>query len=321
MHVVEKSSEMGGNLNNWYQLFPDRKDAGKVRAYLRERVSEAGITLHAGMEPARVERTASGGFAAELTDGSVVEADAVLVATGFRTFDATRKEEYGYGIYENVVTSVELENMFANCEVRTSRGEAPRRVGIIHCVGSRDEKVCNYHCSKVCCVTGVKQAIELREMMPGAEIFCFYMDMRMFGPGYEEMYREAQERYNIKFVRGRLSEAAENREGQLQIKVEDTLVGKPLRMTLDMMVLLVGMEASEGSRGMAGMLGLELAPNGFIRPEDPHTGTNVTGREGIFVAGSCTAPMSLTDTLADARSAADCIIDYLEKKELRTRES
>ena len=87
VHVVEKSSETGGNLNNWYQLFPDRKDAGKVRAYLRERVSEAGITLHAGMEPARVERTTKGGFAAELTDGSVVEADAVLVATGFRTFD------------------------------------------------------------------------------------------------------------------------------------------------------------------------------------------------------------------------------------------
>ena len=317
VHLVEKNNETGGNLNNWYQLFPDRKEAESVRGYLRRRVSRPGVELHAGTEPRTTSRRPQGGFAVELTDGSLVEGDALLVATGFRTFDAARKEEYGYGIYENVITSVELENLFANHEVRTSRGETPRRVGIIHCVGSRDEKVCNYHCSKVCCVTGVKQAIELREMLPEAEVFCFYMDMRMFGPGYEEMYREAQERHNIKFVRGRLSEAAENQEKQLQIKVEDTLVGRPLRMTLDLMVLLVGMEASEGSRKMASALGLERAPNGFIRPADPHWGTNLTGAEGVFVAGSCTAPMSLTDTLADARSAADSITEYLDAKESR----
>ena len=185
VHLVEKNNETGGNLNNWYQLFPDRKEAESVRGYLRRRVSRPGVELHAGTEPRTTSRRPQGGFAVELTDGSLVEGDALLVATGFKTFDAARKEEYGYGIYENVITSVELENLFANHEVRTSRGEAPRRVGIIHCVGSRDEKVCNYHCSKVCCVTGVKQAIELREMLPEAEVFCFYMDMRMFGPGYE----------------------------------------------------------------------------------------------------------------------------------------
>lgn len=98
------------------------------------------------------------------------------------------------------------------------------------------------------------------------------MDMRMFGPGYEELYREAQEKYNIKFVRGRLSEASENREKQLLIKVEDTLVGKPLKMTLDLMVLMVGMEPSEGSTQLASMLGLDIAPNGFIRVGDPPHG-------------------------------------------------
>lgn len=95
------------------------------------------------------------------------------------------------------------------------------------------------------------------------------MDMRMFGPGYEELYREAQEKYNIRFVRGRLSEASENREKQLLIKVEDTLVGKPLKMTLDLMVLMVGMEPSEGSTQLASMLGLDIAPNGFTGSETP----------------------------------------------------
>ena len=201
-------------------------------------------------------------------------------------------------------------------KIRMANGNTPKRIGIIHCVGSRDEKVCNYHCSKLCCITGVKQAIELRELLPDTEIFCFYMDMRMFGPGYEEMYREAQEKYNIKFVRGRLSEAAENMNKQLQIKVEDTLVGKPLRMTLDMMILLVGMESSEGSRQMAETLGLNLAPNGFIKSQDPHYRNNNTNVEGVFVAGCGSAPMNLTDTLADARSAAMNIIEYVKLKKI-----
>ena len=201
-------------------------------------------------------------------------------------------------------------------EQQVERQRFFRIIGIIHCVGSRDEKVCNYHCSKLCCITGVKQAIELRELLPDTEIFCFYMDMRMFGPGYEEMYRDAQEKYNIKFVRGRLSEAAENMNKQLQIKVEDTLVGKPLRMTLDMMILLVGMESSEGSRQMADTLGLNLAPNGFIKSQDPHYRNNNTNVEGVFVAGCGSAPMNLTDTLADARSAAMNIIEYVKLKKI-----
>ena len=265
------------------------------------------------MEPRKIEKNKEGKFLVPLSDGSLLEGDSLLVSTGFKIFDARRKEEYGYGIYENVITSVELENMFYNHSIKMANGNTPKRIGIIHCVGSRDEKVCNYHCSKLCCITGVKQAIELRELLPDTEIFCFYMDMRMFGPGYEEMYREAQEKYNIKFVRGRLSEAAENLNKQLQIKVEDTLVGKPLRMTLDMMVLLVGMESSEGSRQMADTLGLNLAPNGFIKSQDPHYRNNNTNVEGVFVAGCGSAPMNLTDTLADARSAAMNIIEYIKR--------
>ena len=139
--------------------------------------------------------------------------------------------------------------------------------------------------------------------------------MRMFGPGYEEMYREAQEKYNIKFVRGRLSEASENQAKQVVVKCEDTLVGKPMRMTLDLMVLMVGMEASDGSRWVAKELQLPLAPNGFIQPGDPHYATNRTAVEGVFVAGCATSPMNLTDTLTDARSAALAIGEFLNGNE------
>lgn len=309
--LIEKENTVGGNLNNWFCLFPDRKRATEVTERLKEGVCHPNITLRTDTEAVEMQADGNGGYAVTLSDKCVLKANALLVTSGFRTFDARRKEEYGYGIYSRVITSVELENSFANHSLTLADGTTPRRVGFIHCVGSRDEKVCNYHCSKVCCVTAVKQAIEVRELLPEAEIFCFYMDMRMFGPGYEEMYRDAQEKYHIKFVRGRLSEASEKMNQGLQIKVEDTLVGRPLKMTLDLMVLMVGMEASEGSRNAASQLGLALSPNGFIRPKDPHYATNRTDKAGVFVAGCCTSPMNLTDTLTDARSAACAILDYL----------
>lgn len=312
VELIEKERETGGNVNNWYQLFPDRKNASELISGLRRNLEHPKINLHTGVEPRKVQRTASGDFSVELTDGALINGKVLLIATGFRLFNARRKEEYGYGIYENVITSVELENFFTNHQIKTSTGKTPERIGLIQCVGSRDEKICNFHCSKLCCITAVKQAIELRELLPEAEIICFYMDMRMFGPGYEEMYREAQEKYNIKFIRGRLSEASENKDKQLIIKSEDTLIGKPLRMTLDLMVLMVGMEASDGSRQLSNMLGLECAPNGFIQVKDPHYATNKTNVDGIFIAGCSSSPMNLTDTLTDARSAALTIEEYLK---------
>lgn len=311
VEVVEKENQPGGNLNNWNQLFPDRKPASLLRQRLQQCVSHPLVHLHTGTVPVKIQRTPQGSFNVNLDDGALLEGKALLVTTGFRTFDATRKEEYGYGIYENVITSVELENYLANGSLSTSTGKLPQRIGFIQCVGSRDEKMCNFHCSKVCCITAVKQAIELRELFPDAEILCFYMDMRMFGPGYEEMYREAQEKYNIKFIRGRLSEASENQEKQVFVKCEDTLISKPLRMTLDVMVLMVGMESSDGSRWLAKELGLNLAPNGFIQASDPHYATNLTNVEGVFIAGCVSSPMNLTDTLTDARSAALAIQEFL----------
>lgn len=314
VELVEKDNETGGNLNNWYQLFPDRKSAKKLGQLLRQNINHPNIHLHLGCEPVKIMRENPSSYTVALSDGAQIQGKALLLATGFRIFNARRKEEYGYGIYENVITSVELENFFTNRRLLTSTGKTPERIGLIQCVGSRDEKTCNFHCSKLCCITAVKQAIELRELLPQAEILCFYMDMRMFGPGYEELYREAQEKYNIKFVRGRLSEASENQDKQLIIKAEDTLIGKPIRMTLDMMVLMVGMEPSDGTRHLAAQLKLDVAPNGFLKVKDPHHGTNLTALEGIFIAGSSSSPMNLTDTLTDARSAALSIEEFLGKQ-------
>jgi heterodisulfide reductase subunit A len=148
--------------------------------------------------------------------------------------------------------------------------------------------------------------------MPDVEIHCFYMDMRMYGRHFEELYKEAQEKYSVDFIRGRLSEASENADGSIVVKVEDTLLGKPLKMTVDLLVLLVGFVPSEGTKNIAKMLNVEMADDGFIKTADEHTMTNVTNIPGVFMSGTCSGPKTITNTITDARAAASEIASYLK---------
>ena len=162
-------------------------------------------------------------------------------------------------------------------------------------------------------MTAVKQAIEIKEHLPESRVFCFYMDIRMAGAMYEELYMEAQEKYGISFIRGKVSEAGESIDNSLIIKVEDTLAGRPLKMELDMLVLMAGMEISRGSQSIGRMMGLEMGENRFFRVRDYHTGSNLSNIDGVFYAGSCTAPMNITDTISHARAAVTEVIGYLKR--------
>ena len=304
--IVEKEAETGGKLRGWHVLFPTFTPAGEVLAELRRRVREAGIETMTSAEVASFTQ-----HEVALADGRRLAADAVVLATGFTLFDARIKEEYGYGIYDNVVTSADIERMLDEGRVAKADGSRPKRIAFLHCVGSRDEKVCQQHCSRVCCITGVKQAIEMKRLFPEADVFNFYMDIRMFGPGYEELYREAQQRYNIHFVRGRISEASPTIEGRVQIKAEDTLTGRPLRMSVDLLVLLVGMRANDDNAALAAGAELARTPSGFMAPRDAFLGNVRSNVEGIFYAGTITAPKNIGETLNEAAAAADAVADYL----------
>ncbi|MCX6233185.1 MAG: FAD-dependent oxidoreductase [Bacteroidetes bacterium] len=309
--LVEKKTSLGGHLQQWAHLFPNRR-AGKEVLDILHKGLDKKIDVLLNRDIQKIEKTERG-FTVYLDTNIVYHADAVLIATGFDLFEAWRKEEYGYGIYENVLTSAELEEQFIkHGDIRTTHGKIPARIGFVHCVGSRDEKAGNLYCSKVCCVTAVKQAIEIKERLPEAEVFCFYMDLRMFGMGFEEMYKEAQEKHSINFIRGRLSEAFENQDGSVMVKVEDTLAGKPLRMNVDLLVLMVGMTPSEGTKKIGRMLGLNFEESFFLKPADVHVYPNMTNIPGVFVAGTCTSPKTIEDTITDARSAALKIAEYLK---------
>jgi heterodisulfide reductase subunit A len=170
----------------------------------------------------------------------------------------------------------------------------------------------NLYCSKLCCVTAVKQAIEIREYIKDSKVFCFYMDMRMGGALYEELYMEAQEKYGVNFIRGKVSEVGESIDCELIVKVEDTLAGRPLKMELDMLVLMAGMEISQGSRDVEKALGLKTGDNRFFQSMDNHFGSNISNVDGLFYAGTCTAPMNITETISHARSAVSEVINYLK---------
>jgi heterodisulfide reductase subunit A2 len=316
--LLEKDNQLGGHLLKWDRLFPTNRKAHDVLEFFKEGI-EHKVEVVLNAEIIGVDRL-EGEYRVKTRDGKVYEANAILISTGYEVFDAHRKEEYGYGIYDNVITSVDLEDWFSrNREFVNAQGKVPKRVGFVHCVGSRDEKVGNLYCSKICCVNAVKQSIEVKQKIPKADIFCFYMDMRMFGIHFEELYKEAQEKYGITFVRGRLSEASENMEGQLVLKVEDTLVGRPLKMSVDLLVLMVGFVPSQGTRKMGEILGLNFDSTGFLGILDEHTLPNETVMPGVFVAGTCTSPKSINDTITDARSAAAQITSYLKGHKIAAR--
>ena len=310
--LAEKNERLGGHLLHWDRLFPTRRPGREVLDYLKNGLKDTiDVRLNAGISTIEKEGE---GFKIGFDDETNLMADAILLATGFDLFEAWRKEEYGYGIYENVITSADLEERFSSGGgILTNDGRKPARIGFVHCVGSRDEKAGNLHCSKVCCVTAVKQAVEVKEILPEAEVFCFYMDLRMFGMGFEELYKEAQEKWGIQFIRGRLSEAAESFDKKIQLKVEDTLAGMPMRMTVDMLVLMAGMVPSEGTVRTGKMLNLDFEESRFLKPADMHVEPNKTKIPGVFIAGTCSSPKSIEDTIADARAAAVSISAYLKK--------
>ncbi|MDR1171799.1 MAG: FAD-dependent oxidoreductase [Bacteroidales bacterium] len=320
--VVEKDGRAGGHVAGWDRLFPFRRNAAGLTAEMLKMMDRGkAVNILAGTTVADVQRDGQQ-FRIWLSDGQGITVSAVLIATGFKLFDARRKEEYGYGIYDNVITSADLEQMFASGKpVVTKKGERPKRVAFIHCVGSRDEKVNNRHCSKVCCATAVKQACEIKQMYPDAEVYCFYMDLRMFDRHFETMYLDAQAQYGVIFVRGRLSEAAESIDGRVTVKAEDTLMGKMLKISVDMAVLMAGMEAAEETDKLAAMLKVTVGKDGFLNPADECLQSNFTREKGVFVAGACTGPKTIPETLADARAAAVSIDGYIrvgsEEKSLR----
>jgi len=307
--LVEKNDHLGGHVGEWHRLFPDMSPAQDLIERIKNDIkAEANIFLET--EVSFINRLKDG-YSVMLSNGINVVCRAVLLATGFHLFKAEKKEEYGYGIYNQVITNRDLEHWFNGIPDPRIDDHEMKAVGFVHCVGSRDVKAGNSQCSKVCCITAIKQAMEMKEKFPDAQVYCFYMDLRLFGKKYEDFYINAQQDYGIHFIRGRVSEVGENINGKVVIKAEDTLVGKPVKVTLDLLVLMAGMVCNDEVSKVASMISIGSDSDGFLKSKDNVYNIIESDRKGIFFAGACTGTKTVPETLSEARAAALGIHNYL----------
>ncbi len=249
-----------------------------------------------------------------------VEAAAVIVATGFKTFDPRGLPQYGYGRYGNVYTSLEVERMVnasgpTGGEVVLKDGAKPRSVAIIHCVGSRDKKTHPW-CSRVCCMYSLKLAHLVKERS-GADVFSFYIDMRTPGKGYEEFYDRLLEE-GVHFIRGRVSHITDwamtkAEEGKLVVSAEDSLIGVTRRIPVDMVILSVGLEPQPDAQEVRKKFNISCSQEGWFLERHPKLAPVATFTDGVWIAGACQGPKDIPDTVAQAGAAASEALALIDK--------
>jgi heterodisulfide reductase subunit A len=264
---------------------------------------------------------------------------AVIVATGFKEYDASQKPQYGYGIFKNVITQMELARMLgingptrgalirpsdlrtASDIIRSSTDAfesdsssedssdhsddtgTPKRIVMIQCVGSRDEKEGgNRYCSRYCCMAALKHSSLIKRKYPGTEVTICYVDLRALG-FYENYYRAVQD-MGVRFVRGRPAEIVEKPDKSLVVRIEDTLSQKIKELPADLVVLSVAMIPSQGTRNIAGVLNLSQDESGFIKERHSKLKPVDSSLDGIFVCGTAQSPKDITDTIAQAGLAS-----------------
>ncbi len=232
-----------------------------------------------------------------------IEADAVVLATGFNPFDPKKKPTYNYGDVPNIITGMELEEIkrMNGKLIRPSDGKEPKKIGFIQCVGSRDNRLGNLWCSHVCCPYALRMAQSIKYKNPDVDITVFYMDIQNTGKDFNEFYEKAKADFN--FVRNIPIDIYPNKNDTLRTRYlkED---GVPCDDIFDMIVLSVGIMPGGDNQKMADILKLELDHNGFVKQ---------SSSKGIFIAGTVGGPKTIAASIAHAGQAASEVIKYLKE--------
>jgi heterodisulfide reductase subunit A2 len=237
-----------------------------------------------------------------------IDVGCVILATGFQSFDARRLPYYGYGEYPAVYTALEVERLVnasgpTGGELVLRDGRIPRRVGIVHCVGSRDYNS-NRYCSRVCCMYSLKLAHLIKERT-GADVYNFYIDVRAPGKAFEEFYNRVAEE-GVHFVRGRVADVypSHDGDGRVILQFEDTLLGMVRKLAVDMVVLSTGLEPQADAEEVRRIFGICSSSERFFMERHPKLAPVSTFTDGVFLAGCCQGPKDIPDTVAQAGAAA-----------------
>ncbi|MFP3899054.1 MAG: NAD(P)-binding protein [Dehalococcoidia bacterium] len=254
-----------------------------------------------------------------------VEVGSMILATGYEQFDPSVIPQYGYKKFDNVLTGLEFERITCaggptQGRIQLKDGREPESVAIVHCVGSRDQ---NYHeyCSRVCCMYGLKYA-ELIKEFTKAEVYEFYIDMRCFGEAFEEFYKRVSE-MGVNFIRGKVAKvtdqaATPEEEGKLIVTAEDTLLGKLMRVPVDMVILCSALQPRADAADVASLFTIGQRGDGFFLETHPKLAPVNTPTDGVFIAGCCEAPRDVPDTVAQASAAAAKALSLISRGKVTT---
>ncbi len=325
VHLVEKSDHLGGNLAR-VDLTAPHLDA--ARDLLTERIVRVRRS-HRISALLRSELKSLSGFVGnysalvETRNGSgeperrKLEIGNVVVATGYKEFDASRITDYGYGSLPNVITSFELETMLRAGRITTKAGREPQYVAIIHCVGSRSSEFHGY-CSRVCCMTALKYAQEIKSAVPGCYVSDIYIDMHAFGKGCEDFYKRGSEVKTLFLMYGKnerpvIRKAGPGDDCEMLIDVNEKLSRERIEIPADLVILMVGMEARPDAGEVARLVNITQDKDGWFIESHPKLDPVATTTDGIYIAGTCVAPKDIPDTVAQARAAAGRILAKISK--------
>jgi heterodisulfide reductase subunit A len=310
--LVEREPELGGTLRDMHSSFPRWEDPrGLIDHRIALLTKSPRVSIRTETVVTAVTRL-DGGFRVvlkSLRDGGEEElgADAVVLATGFELMDVSVYGEYGYGVYPGVVTSLEFEGRLKQWAL--GRGEKPRGVALIQCVGSRDRSKGYPYCSKICCMYTAKQAGLVKELFPDSQVYVFYMDYRASGKGYEEFVRKVIEEKHVRYVRGRPAKVLPE-DGRLLVRAEDTLMGIPVEAAVDVVVLASAIVPRPDTRVLAEMFCARTDEYGFIASV-LHEPARCADR--VFFAGGCGFAVETAGALSQgAASAAGAIALFNE---------
>ncbi len=248
----------------------------------------------------------------------LVKVKTVIVATGFKLFDPLMMPRYGFGLYKNVITSMQMERQLAptrpfNTILRPGDGKMPDNIAYVLCTGSRDDTVGNPICSQICCMYSIKQAQLIMGALPMADVTIYYLNIRSFGKGFEEFYEQAKG-MGVEFVKGKIGKIAEKENGNLVLRYEDINKGKVQEAEHDMVILSVGVLANQDPAALFPNEEMKLDPYHFIHQEDILGSPAKTSIEGVFVAGTASGPMDIPDSILSAGAASSETISYLTRK-------
>ena len=249
---------------------------------------------------------------------------AIVAATGYDLMDWRVYQEYGGGVYPDVITSLQYERLLSASGptgghvLRPSDGKEPQTVVFVQCVGSRDRSIGRPYCSGFCCMYTAKQAILTKDHIPGAQTFVFYMDIRAPGKMYDEFVRRASEEYGTEYIRGRVSQIYPDGQGRLVVKGADTLLGEQVEIKADLVVLAVGIEASKGAVNLAEKLRISYDNHGFFMESHVKLRPVETNTAGVFLAGVCQGAKDIPASVAQGSAAAAKVLTLFARDKLES---